>query len=54
MNWLIGRLKEPSSQLAVGAIVGAIVTLKDDPANATAWAGLLSGIAGFLTPEKSS
>jgi|TARA_B100000676_G_C18011073_1_gene806724 hypothetical protein len=50
MNWLIERLKEPSSYaaLAVGCIIVAMVTQVEW----IAWVGILGAVAGFILKEK--
>lgn len=54
MEYIIARLKEPSSIAGIGLIFTAIPMLMSNPQNAAAIAMLLSGIGAIIVPEKKA
>ena len=50
MDWIINRMKEPSSYAALGGVVVGVGVLISQPV--VVMVGIVGGVAGFLLKEK--
>ena len=50
MDWIINRMKEPSSYAALGGVVVGVGVLISQPI--VVMVGIMGGVAGFLLKEK--
>ena len=51
IEFLRARLKEPSSKVSIGVLVGGLCNVIVDWQDLKGWAQILGGIAGFITSE---
>lgn len=52
LNWIVARLKEPSTWAGIGAVAAAVGASVSS--NSSLWAAAAAGLIAALTPEKSS
>ena len=50
MNWIINRMKEPSSYAALGGVVVGVGVLISQPV--VVMVGMVGGVVGFLLKER--
>ena len=50
MNWIMDRMKEPSSYAALGGVIVGVGVLISQPAVIVV--GMVGGVIGFLLKEK--
>jgi len=50
MNWIINRMKEPSSYAALGGVVVGVGVLISQPL--VVMVGMVGGVVGFLLKER--
>ena len=50
MNWIVSRMKEPSSYAALGGVVVGVGILVSQPIIVVV--GMVGGVVGFLLKEK--
>ena len=50
MNWIVSRMKEPSSYAALGGVVVGVGVIVSQPIVVAV--GMVGGVVGFLLKEK--